>query len=170
MQEEEQTTEFDIDQLGEPLIGWQVDEYDQHDRAKGWYVLAAILGVVLIVYSVATANFLFAVIILMVGVIMLLSTFTKPEKAEVVVTTTGVVVGDMYYDYQSISDFSLVYDPPDIKILYLDFHSPWHPLLSIPLEDVDPNMVRESLLPFCMENLDRGEEGLTDTIKRLYKL
>ncbi len=169
-EEEQQEMEFDIDQLGEPIIGWEVDEFQQHQRAKGWYVLAAIVAVALIVYSIATANFLFAVIILMVGVITLLSTFTDPEKVDVVITTSGVIVGDMYYDYQSIKDFSLVYEPPDVKVLYLDFYSGWHPLISIPLEDIDPNIVRENLLPFCVENFDRSEEGLTDTIRRLYKL
>lgn len=170
MLEEENIANFELDELGEPMIGWDVDEFEQHQRSPGWYVLMAILGVALIIYSIATANFLFAVIILMVGVIMLLATFTKPERAEVVITNTGVIVGDMYYDYQSIKDFSLAYDPPEIKLLYLDFHSSWHPLLTIPLEDIDPNEVRESLLPFCVENIHRTEEGLTDTIRRLYKL
>ncbi|MBI4592315.1 hypothetical protein HY733_02615 [Candidatus Uhrbacteria bacterium] len=158
---------FDI---GSPRLEWEVDEYSAHSRSKLWYSIAAVLGVALIVYAIATANFLFAVIILMIGVITLLSSFVPPDRVPVVITNTGVVVSDMYYDFQAIKDFSIAYDPPDVKNLYFEFHSPWHPLLTVPLEDIDPNEVRELLLPYCLENLERVEENLTDVLRRLYKL
>ena len=53
--------------IGTPQLEWEVDEYPAHQRSKVWYILAAVVGVALIIYAVATANFLFAVIILMVG-------------------------------------------------------------------------------------------------------
>ncbi|MBT5807737.1 hypothetical protein HOI18_00480 [Candidatus Uhrbacteria bacterium] len=157
-------------EVGQAVIEWEVDEYPHHARSKNWYVIGGVLGVFLIVYAVATANFLFAVIILMIGIITLLSTFLPPDRIPVVITTTGVVVNDMYYDFESINNFSIAYDPPSIKYLYFEFHSAWHPLLSIPLEEIDPNQVRDNLLPFCTENLDRTEETLTDVLRRMYKL
>jgi hypothetical protein len=173
MQQEEtesQVFEYHPDEFGDILVNWEVDEYAQHQRSKLWYILAGVIGIGLIIYSIATSNFLFAVIILMSAVIMILSEFSKPEKIPVVITTNGVVIGDVYYDYQSIRDFSVVYDPPDVKLLYLDFFALSHPMLSVSLEDIDPNIVRESLLPFCIENLKRNEEDLTDLMRRLYKL
>ena len=167
---EEALYEHDILQFGEPILDWEVDEYPQHERSRTWYIVASVVGVALIVYAIATANFLFAVIILMVGVITLLSTFKDPDRIGIMVTTAGVIVDDMFYDYKSVRDFSIVFDPPDVSILYLDFHSSLHPLISIPLEDIDPNEVRDALLPFCLENFHRDEERLTDLMKRLYKL
>jgi uncharacterized membrane protein YobD (UPF0266 family) len=162
-------TEHPIE-IGSPQLQWEVDEYPQHGRSQRWYLVAAVLGVALIIYAVATANFLFAVIVLMIGVITLLSTFVAPDRVPIVITNTGVVVADMYYDFEAIKDFALAYDPPDVKILYVEFHSAWQPLLSIPLEDMDPNQVREVLLPYCIENIHRTEERLTDMVRRLYKL
>ena len=164
-----QTEELQIN-IGSPQLEWEVDEYPMHQRSKLWYILAAVIGVALIVYAVATANFLFAVIILMVGVITLLSSFVPPDRVPVLITNTGVVVSDMYYDFQAIKDFSIAYDPPHVKNLYFEFHSPWQPLLTVPLDDMDPNEVRELLLPYCLENLQRVEENLTDVLRRLYKL
>lgn len=157
-------------EIGRPIVEWEVDEYPRHVRSKYWFIIGGVVGVGLIIYAMATANFLFAVIVLMLGVITLLSTFLPPDRVPVLVTTTGVVVGDMYYDYEAIRDFSIAYEPPEIKYLYIEFFSPWQPLLSIPLEDMDPNEVRENLLPFCVENLDRTDESLTDVMRRLYKL
>lgn len=173
MQEEEKqhaVFEYHPDEFGDILVNWEVDEYPHHERSRAWYVLAGLIGIGLIVYAVLTSNFLFAIIILMSAVIMMLSLFTKPDKIPVIITSTGVVIGDMYYDFQSIRDFSIVYDPPDVKLLYLDFFAVTHPMLSVPLEDIDPNIVRESLLPFCLENFKRNEENLTDLVRRLYKL
>jgi len=157
-------------QIGAPQMAWEVDEYPQHQRSRTWYLVTGIFGVVMIIYAIATANFLFAVIILMTGVITLLATFMPPDRVPVVITNTGVVVSDMYYDFEAIKDFAIVYDPPEIKYLYLEFDSPWHPLVSVPLEDEDPNEVRELLLPYLIENIHRTDERLTDALRRVYKL
>lgn len=163
-------TSEDFVDIGEPILEWEVDEYPRHERSRTWYIVSSLIGVALVIYSVATANFLFAVIILMIGVIMLLSTFKEPDRVPVAITTTGILVDDLYYDYDAVRDFSLIYDPPETRLLYLDFHSRTQPLLSIPLEDMDPNEVREALRPFCAENFARVEERLTDQMRRMYKL
>jgi hypothetical protein len=170
MPEQQNINDHDILEFGEPLLQWEVDEYPQHERTRTWYLVAGIIGVALIVYAIATANFLFAVIILMIGVIMLLSTFKIPDRIDVMITTAGVIVDDMFYDYKTLRDFSIVYDPPQVSLLYLDFHTSWHPMIAVPLEDHNPNEIREVLLRFCPENLHRDEESLTDLMKRLYKL
>lgn len=161
---------YSPEEFGDLLLEWQIDSFPHHQRSKRWYAIMASVGVLLVLYAIFTSNFLFAVLILMMAVVMLLTSFTQPKRLDVVITSTGVIVGDMYYDYLSIKNFSLVYDPPEVKNLYLDFHSITHPLLSVPLEDTDPNRVREALLPFCLENLNRTEETLTDVLQRLYKL
>ncbi len=156
--------------FGNKLIGWEVDEYDRHERGLRWYILATIIGVALIVYAIMTSNFLFAVIILMIGVIIFLSSIREPHRIQVQITDNGIVIGQTFHPYKTIKDFAIVYDPPEVKVLYLDFFSVWRPLMSIPLEDTDPNTVRDALLPYCIENLERTEESLTDLVSRLYKL
>lgn len=155
---------------GQARIAWEIDEYPRQSRSRNWYLFAGLLGVTLIVYSIATANFLFAVIVLMVGIITLISDFKHPDRVVVAIVATGLVVGDRFYDFRSIRDFSLAYEPPEIKILYVTFGQFWQPMLAIPLEDTDPNQVRAELLPFCLENLDRTSETLTETVRRVYKL
>ncbi len=167
---EEELEQEELIDIGEVLLEWEVDEFPRHERSRTWYLVAICLGVALIVYAIATANFLFAVIILMIGVIMLLSTFKEPDRVPVLVTSTGILVDDTYYDYDAVRDFSIVYDPPATSILYLDFFSQWQPMLAIPLEETDPNEIREILRTFCAENFSRSEERLTDIARRMYKL
>ena len=155
---------------GDPLLTWEVDEYPRHTRSRRWYLVAGVLGLGLILYAVLTADFLFAVIILMSGIIMLATSFAEPKRIEIILTTLGAVVGNKFYDYRGVRDFSIAYNPPAVKNLYMDFHSALNPLLSIPLEDTDPNEVRDCLGAFCRENLNRTDESLTDRLRRVYKL
>ncbi|TAK03993.1 hypothetical protein EPO34_02430 [Patescibacteria group bacterium] len=169
MEEHDHDTQ-DAVHAGEYLLSWEVDEYPRQHRSTRWYAIASVLGIALIIYAIWTANFLFAVIVIMMGIITLLSTFRDPARIGVVLTTNGVVIGGTFHEYKVMKSFALVYEPPEVKNLYLDFQSSLRPLITIPLEDTDPNLVREALLPFLKENLDRTEETLTDVLQRVYKL
>ena len=159
-----------LGKYGTALVSWEIDEYPHHERSRTWYVIAGTLSLMFIIYAITTANFLFALIILMTDIIFVLMAFKKPDRLAVVLTNTGMLVGDAYYAYSGMKDFSLLYEPPHIKTLYIDFYSPWRPMLSVPIEEMDPNNLREILLNFCEENLHRNEETLTDILRRLYKL
>jgi hypothetical protein len=155
---------------GQELLGWQVDEFIRHNRTTAWYLVAATIGLTLLIYAIATANFLFAVIVLMIGLILLVTSFTEPARIEIHVTNLGVVIGGTFYEYKDMKSFAVIYQPPEIRVLYLNFRSPWQPVLSIPLEEMDPNQVRETLLTYLTEDQEQDDERLTDTLRRLYKL
>lgn len=155
---------------GDTLLRWEADEYPRHTRSRFWFITTIVIGSALLLYALLTANLTFAVVLLMIGIITLISIVKAPARMEVVITNTGIIVGNTYYEYPAVKDFSVVYDPPEVKYLYVDFRSVWQPLVSIPLEDVDPNEVRKHLLPYCAENLERMEEELTDVLRRMYKL
>lgn len=156
--------------FGQPLLQWDVDEFPRYERGRLWYVIMAILGVALLIFAIVTASYVFAVFVLLAGIVMLLLSFQQPQRVPAALTTTGVIVGDTFYSYKAIKDFSLVYRPPEVKALYIDFVSRFQPLLSVPLEDQDPNEVRGILSKYCPEDLDRSDETLTDLVRRLYKL
>ena len=160
----------DVQSKNDVLIAWEVDEYPAHERSLWWYLIAGMIALGLIVYAIASANFIFAIIMLMIGVIVVVSAMKAPDRVRIAVTSNGIAVDNAFYAYPQVKDFSLVYRPPDAKWLYVDFESAWNPLLAIPLEEVDPNEVRRHLLPYCIENLTRTEERFVDIFRRKYKL
>lgn len=159
-----------IQTFGQPILAWKVDAFPYFERSRLWYIVAAILGALGIMYAISTANFLFALIILITGVIVLVTSFRKPERMDVVVTEMGMIIGETFHPFKEIKNFSIVFDPPKVRTLYLEFPSVLRPLLSVPLEDMDPNTVRDTLIPFCKENTERNEESLTDVLRKVYKL
>jgi hypothetical protein len=165
-----ETIEEESFPYGRGLIQWEIDEYPNHQRSRRWYVFMGSIGALMLVYAIFTANFLFAVILLMFAIITVISAFKTPDKVPVVITTTGMIVGDTYYEFPAIKKFAILYDPPEIQNLYLDFDSYTRPLMTVPLAGIDPNIVREALLPFVIEDLERDDETFADILRRVYKL
>lgn len=152
------------------IVSWETWEYPKHSRSRWWYLSAGGLGLLLLLFAVTSGSYMFAVIILMIGLIFFLSHLHEPIRLTVQVTGEGVKIGGHFYPFSEIKNFSIIYKPPAVKLLYLDFVNAFRPLISISLEDVDPNAVRTALLPFVFEDLDRTDETMSDLIARLYKL
>jgi len=155
---------------GIPIMSWESWEFPVVERSKRWYIVASVVGLFLILYAVFTANFIFGVIVLMFAVITLIQDLRKPNRVSVYITSKGFVFGDQFFAFEDIRDFSLSYDPPTVNNLYLSFHGTFQPMLSVALDELNPNEVRQTLLPFVFENLEREGESLTDVLRRVYKM
>lgn len=159
-----------IDQ-GDEIVSWQVPEYEKHERNKSWYILASIIGLLFLLYSIYTKNFLFAVIIIVVALIIILHDSREPDLVKISITDEGIVVGGKFYDHDEIKNFSIVYKPKQgIKNLYFEFKNVVRQRLSIPLGDMNPLSIRENLLKYLPEDLDRTDQPLSEGLAKIFKL
>jgi len=150
-------------------ITHEVPEYIKQERGVLWYAIAVLLGAALIVYAIMNGNFLFAVILVLAGVVMILMSLNEPRMIRLEIDPSGVRLGGKKYSYNQFREFSIIYQPPEINTLYLEFRLPLRERLSIPLGDIDPNVIRNYLLNFITEDLERDEESLTDILSRTLK-
>ena len=154
---------------GPVIFQWQIPEYLIHERTRYWYLVAILFGVTLIVYSIITANFLFALIIILVTFIIFLRSYAAPRNLIFQITDTGLVVGDRYFPYEKIKNFYFIYDPPAVKKLFFDFKG-LYPTLSIPLDNNNPTVIRQKLLEYLIEDAERGHQSFDDQMETLLKL
>ncbi len=150
--------------------GWDVPESPQYERGRLWYVGMIVAGIGLLIYAVLTANFLFALIIIMFALVLYLSTLAEPKKVRFSITDSGVAVGPSFYPYRDISRFWFIYEPPHVRSLYVDFKSPLRPRISVDIGDVNPNDIRQVLATFVHEDFTEDEEPFSDYIGRLLKI
>lgn len=156
---------------GKKIMSWQVPEYDKHERGRGWYIISAICGLFLIIYSFFSGNFLFAAIIIIGALIIILHDGRDPMKVDFWLTSEGILVGKRFYDYDDIKDFAIVYKPrQEVKNLYFEFKSILKPRLSIPLNNLNPLPIRENLLKYLPEDLDRIDQPVSEALAKLFKL
>lgn len=155
---------------GESLVSWEVDESKRYDKGLGWYMGAIAVGGGLLIYAVISANFLFALIILMVALVIYMTSLKGPDKVRVSVTEDGVEIGESFYRYRDMNRFWFIYDPPEVKSLYLDFKSAMRPRIAVSLEDQNPNDVRAIMSKYLHEDITEDEEPFADYLGRILKL
>jgi hypothetical protein len=156
---------------GEIFYAWVVDEYDTHERTAIWYIVAGLITFIFLIFAVFTKNFLFAVIIIFAGLILILRDGGPPDKVQVAIAAEGLVVGQKFHDYDDFKNFAIVYKPNfNAKNLYFEFKNPIRQRLSIPLEDNDPLPIRKILLKYLPEDTERTDIPLSEQLARRFKL
>jgi len=156
---------------GQEIISWLIPEFEKHARTKRWYVFMIIAAFVLLIYSFFSSNFLFAFIIIISALIIILHDGQEPILIRFTLTDEGIAVGRKFYDYDQFKDFSVIYKPrQDVKNLYFEFKNALKPRLSIPLLDMNPLLIRENLLKYLSEDLERTDQPLSEGLAKLFKL
>lgn len=156
--------------FGNVAYSWSFKEYDKFDRGQRWYWIMGLLAAALIAYAIYSANYLFALIIVLFGIIIFLQEINEPAELDFGITDTGIVVGTKYYPFNELEKYWIVYSPPLVKVLYFEPKSAIKHRLHIPLLDSDPVILRDYLNQYLMEDLDREEEPLSERIGRLLKI
>ena len=156
---------------GKKITGWSIPEYDKHKRERNWYIVSAIVGLIFLIYSFFSGNFLFAAIIIIGALVIIIHDGQEPIEIDFVITDEGLIVGKNFYDYDVIKDFSIVYKPNhNIKNLYFEFKNVIKPRLSIPLGNINPLPIRENLLKYLPEDLERTDQPLSEALAKMFKL
>jgi len=156
---------------GQELFSWSVPEYEKHERTKAWYIISIIATLILLFFAFFTYNFLFAVIIIIISLIIILHDGQNPQKVKFIITDEGLIIGRKFYDYDEIKDFAIIYKPRlDAKRLYFEFKNSLKHRLSISLENMNPLPIRETLLEYLEEDLERTDIPLSEALAKLFKL
>ena len=114
---------------------------------------------------------MFAIILVIGSFALIVNDARTPQEVLISLTTEGIIIGNRFYDYDEIKNFSIVYKPNrDLKQLYFDFKSFAKHRLSIALHDTNPLFLRDHLLKYLPEDLERTDETTSEIISRLLKL
>ena len=157
--------------FGKILFNWEIPEYEKPIRTKKWYVIAISTIFLLLLFSFFSANFLFAVIIIIATLITIIHEGQEPQKIKIFLTEEGVIIGKKFYDFDEIKNFFIIYKPRNnVKNLYFEFKNHFKQRLSIPLNNNNPLPIRKNLLKYLPENLEKTNQPLSEGLARLFKL
>ncbi|MFA5030579.1 MAG: hypothetical protein WC495_03260 [Patescibacteria group bacterium] len=170
MEDQKITPPVDHADHGKRHASWVFPEFEDHNRGRRWYIIASIILVGIIIYGIASANYLFAVFFALAAFVYAIRIPRKPRLISLAITEDGLEVHETFYAYKDLEKFWIVYEPPEVKTLYITFTSKIRPLLTIPLESQNPLVIREILLRYLKEDLERDEELLSDVLQRKLKL
>jgi hypothetical protein len=146
------------------FIKWEAQEYEYVPKSNNWFWTVGIISVGAATASLLLGNFLFAILMLIAGFAIILSGARKPRKIAFSFTSQGLQIGKRLFPYENLRSFWIHYEPPHKKLLTIELKKFFMPAISIPLGDINPNLVREHLLKFLKE--ERREESFIQTIIR----
>jgi hypothetical protein len=129
-----------------------------------------IIAIAFLTYAMIVANYLFALIIVLIGIISFLHEMQDPIDVPFAITETGIILGKKYFRYSEIKNFWIIYNPPEVKKLYFSTDGALRNELQISLMDYDPRPLREYLGKYLAEDLEQEEEALSDTLARRMRL
>src|SRR4030042_4599711 len=112
MVEENITTEENFireDDFGRVYFEWAVPEYLTHERSMGWYLVMLISAIALVIYCIFTANFHFALVIILVVFIVFLRSYYPPKDLNFQITEEGILLGNQLFTYDKIKNFYISY-------------------------------------------------------------
>ena len=168
--EEKEEKEDITEDYGEVLAAWEFPEYTKIKRNKSWYIFFVIITISILIYSYFTENPLFAIIIILFTVIYTIIERKEPREAQITILEDGIIIDNKFIDYKEIKNFYIIYHPPTIKNLYLQPKNQLKPRLALPLEKQNPVEIREILLKYIDEDLEKEEIPTSEGISRLLKL
>jgi hypothetical protein len=155
---------------GKVLLNWVFPEYEKHERNLSWYIVSFSVGAFLFLYSITHDNFIFPIIIILAGVILINSLRGEPRDVDFSITDKGVLLGRNFYEYDSLSKFWIIYKAPQVKKLYFEVDNIFHTQLIIPMGNVSPLELRDLMNKYLEEDIDKENEPLSEALGRFLKI
>jgi hypothetical protein len=139
-------------------IEWQAPEYIFYEKSSDWFWAVGIITIAVFLAALFLKSFLFAVLIILAGFSIALYGARVPKKISFLVGPGGIKIKDRMYDYENLKSFWIEYNPPIKKELIIESKKKFIPHITILIEDINPEKLRNYLLQFLPE--EKKEESL----------
>ncbi len=134
------------------LLGWQAKEHEHLGQDIDWVWTIGIIGVAATTASLIIKNYLFALLIIFITIAVIIKGIKKPKIIDAKLTNIGIVLENELFPYENIKSFYIKNDP-DRSLLVIRTSALLSPVIQVPLEDIDPDDIREILAEYLPEVL-----------------
>jgi len=152
-----------------PLLSWSAPSHPKHDRTARWYIVFFIILLGFAGYGAYTANWTFAILILLCGLLYpLLHDHIPPEK-RLEIHQQGFIFESTLIRWEDCICFWII-ETPTYAELHIEYTEDQRRReVKILNGGADPMTIRLQLAAFIPELPDHGE-GFLDTLIRICKL
>lgn len=152
------------------LFTWMFPEYVKEQRDKKLLIIIGIIFAAMITYAIYTKNFLFVIILLLVIFIMFIREMQEPLDIRFVITDKGIFVGERFYLFSELHNFWILIEHPHFNNLYFQPKNKWKTEINIPLLSQNASEIRQTLLKYLKEDINKEDESIADVVGRFLKL
>src|SRR3989338_3301138 len=127
------------------VLRWNAYEHEHIPRESDWYWALGVVAVSAALTSILFHNVLFAILILIAAGILAMLANVPPDLVRFEISDRGIRAGDTLHRYEEILSFWVEEEHGDRPMLLVDTTKFMAPNLIIPLENIDPHVVRTYL-------------------------
>ena len=124
------------------VLRWSAYEHEFTERGSDWFWALGIAAIAISLTSILLHDVLFAGVILLAAITLALLARKPPELVQFELSDRGVRVGDTMHRFEEILAFWVEDHEVERPLLLIDTVKFMSPNLIIPIEDIDPSVVR----------------------------
>ena len=150
-------------ETGKTLISWKAEEFVQAERSGSWYWVGGIIALALVVLAVLFQQWLLAVIVILLALIIFQLSRAKPAVVETKITEKGIVYREKFYPFADFKSFGIVENQNRLEV---DATKAFGRSLSLPLDEADQERIT-TLLEQHLEKVEKKETFIDKFSKTL---
>jgi hypothetical protein len=149
-------------------IEWESDSFETHRRGWSWYLVVAIVLLLVLIYTIYFGRWLLAAVVVMVGVALYLSGRMSPEKVSCRIDNQGVTIGNRTFSYDQIKNFWVSKTAGTSKLNLISTQR-FMPVISVLVKSESEGMIRTVLSSRLPESKNQ-QEDIIDRINRFLRI
>ncbi|MDD2916309.1 MAG: hypothetical protein PHH70_00490 [Candidatus Gracilibacteria bacterium] len=151
------------------MFSWNIPT--QNTKGPGWYTTAGIFCLAFIIWGIFVQLYALSVVVfIFVGVYLMMEN-NAPEMTQIAVDENGININGSFYDYPSVTEFSIVYDNRKPIFLRLALKKKGLNTVDIELtQDINSYELRNFLLQYIQESEKGGELTSNERLMRYLKI
>ncbi len=137
--------------ITENNIEWSALEFEKHPKDPAWFLASGFLAIIFLVIAIFMKNFLFAIIVILSAFSIFVWAQKQPKKIKFKLTSRGIIINKILYNYENLNSFWIFYEPPEVKHLSIESKKFFMPKIIISLAEQNPEKIKEFLLKYLPE-------------------
>ncbi len=133
-----------------PFISWDALEHIHIEKNNDWYWSVGIITITAAALAFILNNFFFGIFIIVGSCALVVHASKRPRMMHCEINDRGVVINDILYPFLSLESFWIDAHQRPAKII-IKSHKMLMPFITIYIDEVDPEEVREILLNYIAE-------------------
>ena len=134
-----------------PALRWSAYEHEHIERGSDWFWALGIVAVSIALTAVILHDVLFGLLVIIAAVTLGLMANSPPDLAHFEVSERGIRVNGVLHRWDHIISFWVEDEVGDRPLLLVDTTKMLSPNLIIPIEEIDPHLVRSFLREHARE-------------------
>ena len=133
-----------------PIISWHAPEHNHVEKNKDWYWAVSIITITASALAFIFNNFIFGIFIIVGSFALIVHASKKPRVVRCEINDRGIVIDSILYPFLTLESFWIDAHIRPTKVI-VKSHKTFMPYITMQIEEVDPEDVRDILLNYIAE-------------------